>query len=195
MKSKISERLAEAIDACAPKNGKYAWIESISDIPTSSWKSALSGRQRPTVEMLESFCRNQPELAFYVVTGTLPKKELEHIDTSAKQLDKMDLELKDILKKEPIDWSVTEENFAILKLRNGGYYFQNIDAGALDLAIQARIKKQLLKDFLKDEQLRLETELKQTEINVDAGGDSALLMLKMTLESISALRAYRDTKK
>lgn len=200
MKSKISERLAEAIDACAPKNGKYAWLKSISEIPTSNWKSALNGGQRPTVEMFEDFFKNQPELVFYVMTGTLPKKGLEQIATSDKRLDKMDIELKDILKKEPTSWTTDELNYAILKLRNGGYYFQDIDAGALDLAIQANIKKQFLKDVLQDEQLRVETEIKLREADEnthfeDPDSDETLTSLKMTLDSISALRTYRDTKK
>jgi hypothetical protein len=194
MKSKISERLAEAIDACAPKNGKYAWIESISDIPTSNWKSALNGGQRPTVEMLESFCRSQPELAFYVVTGTLPQNGLEHIDTSAKQLNKMAFELKDILKKEPIDWSNAELNFAILKSRDGGFYYQNIDAGALNLAIQANLKKQLLRDFLKNEEIRLELEF-NNELKMNDSAANSLTALKNEIDSISALRAYCASKK
>jgi hypothetical protein len=200
MKSKISERLAEAVDLCAPKNGKYAWIESISDIPISSWKSALNGGQRPTVEMLESFCRSQPELAFYVVTGMRAKKELEHVTVDDIRLDKMDLQLKTLLKKEPIDWSVTELNFALLKLNNGGYYSQDVDPGSLDLAIQANQKGELLNKFLKDEQLRVETEIKSKDANEnsvyeDPEADETSTSLKMTLDSISALRSYRDSKK
>jgi hypothetical protein len=197
MKNRISERLAEAIDACAPKNGKYAWLESISDIPTTSWKSALSGRQRPTVEMLECFCRSQPNLAFYVVTGTLPRKELEHTDPYSKQLEKMDIELEKILAKEPVDWSKIELDFAIMNLRNGGYFAKDIDSGALDIAIEANIKKQLLESFLNDEQTKLELALHDAkgDLNSEHGESGASFDLASFKESAAILKGYRASKK
>ena len=148
MKSRISDRLAEAITASAPKNGKYSWLESISDIPTTSWKSALSGRQRPTVEMLECFCRSEPDLAFYVVTGTLANPNQLHTSPRRKQLGKMELEIRKILAKEPIDWSDDEADFLELKLTGGD--LQGVHPNDIRIAEQARRSKKLWKDFFPD---------------------------------------------
>lgn len=193
MKSRISERLAEAIDACAPKNGKYAWLETISDIPTTSWKSALNGRQRPTVEMLECFCRNQPDVAFYVVTGTLPKKELEHTDPSTKHLEKMDIELGIILKKEPIDWSKIELNFALLKLRK--LDLQGVNPHVLEFAIQANLEKKLLDNYLLDEEARFEKEMEEAFDDGNLNERAKKDLIENFKKDVSILRGYRASKK
>jgi hypothetical protein len=153
MKSKISERFAEAIDACAPKNGKYSWLGSISEIPITSWKSALSGRQRPTVEMLECFCRHQPELAFFVVTGTLPSESQIHTNPKIKELSKVKLEIREILSKEPIDWSDVEKYFLMVSCEQN--QTQNIWIDVIYLAIEVSQSNKLLKDFIKEKEIKL----------------------------------------
>lgn len=192
MKSRMSERLAEAIDACAPKNGKYAWLEEISGIATTSWKSALAGRQRPTAEMLECFCRNQPDVAFYVITGTVPQKELEHTDPKTKHLENMDIELSSLLRKEPIDWSNIELDFAILKLRKSN--LQGIDPNVFDLAVQARIENKLLEDYLLEKEINFKKEMEEAFSYGEMNEMAKNGLLEDFKKDASILRDYRAKK-
>lgn len=74
----IGERIKEVLEFKLGRKGKVVAVERLSGINYSSWQSMLYGRQRATSEMIEFVCRQWPECAYWIATGTLPEEGLEH---------------------------------------------------------------------------------------------------------------------
>lgn len=72
--SNLSERMRELIVFATDEYRRYKQLEITTGIQADTWKSWFHGRQRPTVEMIESVGKKWPEFAFWVTTGLTDEK-------------------------------------------------------------------------------------------------------------------------
>lgn len=161
MKS-VKDRLSEAVQAVAPPGQKYSYLVALSEeISESNWKSAISGKQRPTAEMLEVFCKKHPELINYVITGS-SENAVEQTSPTKINLLKNRKSTLAIWKAEPKDWS--EEDFHLLDLlfrEEDG--LKDNEKQAFESAYFARGKKMTMQDFFMAERKKCEVLIKATD--------------------------------
>lgn len=68
-KLNLSERMRELIVFATDEYRRYKQLEITTGIQADTWKSWFHGRQRPTVEMIESAGKQWPQYAFWLTTG------------------------------------------------------------------------------------------------------------------------------
>lgn len=71
----LNDRVRQVVAVSAPERGRPRFLEERTGISTQSWKKFLEGRQRATLEMVESVCREWPEYTFWIGTGLT---DIEH---------------------------------------------------------------------------------------------------------------------
>jgi hypothetical protein len=174
----IGERIKEVLELKLGKKGKIVAIERLSGINKSSWNSALSGKQRPTAEMIQFVCREWPEYAFWLCTGYLADSSVKHTSPKKEQALDLDLDINELLKKEPIDWSNDELKFAhikvaedhnevvshdlfhkMLKRSKNSYSEYQYFCSPLKIAYDARIEEKLLNKFIEDMNAKFEEKI------------------------------------
>jgi|GEM_PF-3109542 len=116
-------------------------LERLSGIKAGSWKHAYYGQQRVTCDMIEFAGRYAPQYAFWIITGALPDKGMEHLGSSKKDLKTK--VLYDIVAKEPIDWTQEEVEIVVSNLF-GGKNIDHVLFRLLSDGMIAREKKKLL---------------------------------------------------
>lgn len=68
-KNTLSGRLHLLITERTDEYRRFKSLETMTSIPSDTWKSWYHGRQRPTADMIEAICRCWPENAFWLTTG------------------------------------------------------------------------------------------------------------------------------
>lgn len=145
----IRDRLLEAIYQELPKKGAIATLSKESKIPSTSWQNVASGRQRATEEMIEFVCRKWPRYINYIAAG-LEENE-DQTTPERERIEKLDLNIENLYKKEPIDWSKDEaiwvKQTEELQLSN----FVSKEYKGLHLLLKCRDEKKLLAKFIADQ--------------------------------------------
>lgn len=68
-KLNLSERMRGLVGCTTNKFRRCAQLEAITNIQSESWRKLLSGKQRATIEMIESAGKQWPQYAFWLTTG------------------------------------------------------------------------------------------------------------------------------
>ena len=76
----MKDRLKIILEKRTPSRGRFNELSQVSKVPVDTWKSFWYGRQRPTVEMIETVAKLWPEYAFWLITG-LTDQTHGHIST------------------------------------------------------------------------------------------------------------------
>ncbi|WP_426342808.1 hypothetical protein ACN9MZ_14605 [Pseudoduganella sp. S-14] len=92
----LSDRLRSVVQLTVSQSRRFKELEELSGIPATHWRNFFSGKQRPTVEMIEFAARHWPEHAFWLATGISDAKH-GHIDPhgppdTAHRIDALHLE-------------------------------------------------------------------------------------------------------
>lgn len=66
---RLGTRLRSVIGEKISASRRYKELEERSSIPATNWRNFISGKQRPTMEMIEFALKEWPEHAFWVGTG------------------------------------------------------------------------------------------------------------------------------
>jgi hypothetical protein len=72
--STLSDRLKILVASHVSEYRRFKQLEVCTGLAAESWKSWFHGRQRPTVEMIESACAQWPQHAFWLATGRADSK-------------------------------------------------------------------------------------------------------------------------
>ena len=174
----IGERIKEVLELKLGRKGKIVAVERLSGINKSSWNSALSGKQRPTAEMIQFVCREWPDYAFWVCTGYLSDASVKHTSPKKEQALGLKIDITELLKKEPIDWSNDELKYAhvrvvedhdkvvshdlfheMIKRNSNSYSEYQYFCSPLKIAYDARMQEKLLKKFIEDMNIKFEEKI------------------------------------
>jgi hypothetical protein len=75
----LGDRLRAVVQLTLTQSRRFKELEELSQIPATHWRNFFSGKQRPTVEMIEFASKQWPEHAFWLATG-IDDPERGHID-------------------------------------------------------------------------------------------------------------------
>ncbi|WP_137887635.1 hypothetical protein [Pseudomonas sp. 2FE] len=70
----ITERFKAVIWSNTPEKRRWAELQTLTEIPATSWNKACIGKQRPTAEMIQAAAQLWPEYAFWMATGVTDAK-------------------------------------------------------------------------------------------------------------------------
>lgn len=174
----IEERIKKAVTKAMGNKKVFDRLEEKSGIKNSSWQAMLYGRQRATSEMIEFVCREWPEYAFWLCTGYLADSSVKHTSPKKEEVLNLNLDINELLKKEPIDWSSDELRFAhikvaeehnevvsydlihkMLKRSKDSYSAYQYFCSPLKIAYDARMEEKLLNKFIEEMQIKFEKEI------------------------------------
>lgn len=65
----LPERLCMIVAHEISKTRRWTELEGLTGIPATSWQKAITGKQRPTAEMIEAIAAQWPLYAFWLSTG------------------------------------------------------------------------------------------------------------------------------
>lgn len=161
----IEERLLKAAEEMLGKSKLFSKLEKVSGTKADSWKNVAHKKQRATTEMLQFAFQQWPNFVFWIATGSTPNKNQKHTNPDWYRNDLIDQKGSEILRNEPIKWSVEDVNFVKDTLAN---YWQNADYSYIDETLQAfrfalkiRSKKVQTEEFIKLENLRLHKQIEE----------------------------------
>ncbi|MBM5570549.1 MULTISPECIES: hypothetical protein [Deefgea] len=69
MRNDIAYRVKAIISSEVDENRRSKALEEETGIPATNWKNFWTGKQKPTIDMIEAIARRWPEYAFWLATG------------------------------------------------------------------------------------------------------------------------------
>ena len=165
----INTRIIEVAKTKLTAHKVFKELEIRSGIKANSWRKVAEEKQRATSEMIEFVCREWPDYAFWLCTGYLADTSVKHTSPKREQALDLNIDITELLKKEPIDWSNDELKYAhvrvvedhdnevshdlfheMLKRNRSSYSEYQYFCSPLKIAYDARMQEKLLKKFIED---------------------------------------------
>ncbi len=187
----IEARLIEAAREALGSSKVFSKLELLSGIKSDSWQKVAAGKQRATSEMIEWACQEWPQFTYWIASGVKPTEEEQHTTPEEERLRKLEIDVNELLSKEPVNWSEDECSIVDLWLEDvQSPLHKAMSTYALEIYMRARDEKALLKRVVTN----MRKEIKDLKQALDEPEIRAALLKKhkgpgtekMTLEELAA---------